>query len=365
MSKDYYDVLGITKSASQDEIKKAYRKLAHQHHPDKKGGDEKKFKEINEAYQILGDEGKRKQYDQFGSTFSGQGGGAGFQGGFDGFSNMEWNFNGDLGDVFEEFFSGFSAQGGPASGWGGGRGHQRSRRGGDIAIGIDVSFQESVFGSKRNVLLEKTSFCKTCHGSRSAEGSALKKCTSCQGTGTVREQRRSFFGVVNTLVECRVCHGKGEIPEKPCVACRGEGTVRAQESIDIEIPPGIRDGEAIKLVGHGESVAGGVAGDLYVKISITPHPVFHREGNDLVMDLLVPVSKTLKGGVEQVELLDGVIEVTIPELSKAGDILRVRGKGVVRSKGRGDLLIRVMPKLPKKLSSHARTLLDDLEKEGL
>lgn len=360
MAKDYYDILGISKTASEDEVKKAYRKLAHQYHPDKKGGDEKKFKEINEAYQVLGDATKRRQYDQFGTGFSGQGG-PGFQGGFGGFgNNVEWDFNGDLGDVFEEFFSGFGG-----GGFGGARSRQRSRRGGDIAIGIDIAFQESVFGSKRNLLLEKTSLCKTCHGSRAAEGSAVKKCTTCQGTGTVREQRKSFFGVVNTLAECRTCSGKGEIPDKPCTTCRGEGTVRAQESIDIEIPPGIRDGEAIKLVGKGEAVAGGVTGDLYVKISITPHPVFRREGNDLVMDLSVPISKTLKGGKEHVELLDGEIEVTIPELSKAGDILRVKGKGVVRDKGRGDLLIHLVPKLPKKLSSKARTLLEDLEKEGL
>src|SRR3989338_8096845 len=354
MSKDYYEILGVGKGASQEEVKKAYRKLAHQHHPDKKGGDEKKFKEINEAYQILGDDEKRRQYDRFGQTFPGGGRQQGFGG-----------FDFDLGDIFEDIFSatGESAFGGEDffGGLGGfSRSRQRgARRGSDISLSLDVSFRESVFGGARSVLLDKTSLCDVCGGSGAEPGSHVKKCDLCQGTGTVRESRRSILGSFTSLAECSKCQGKGEAPEHFCKHCRGQGVLKKQENINIQIPAGIRDGEAIKLTGMGEAPPaggfGGVAGDLYVKINVAPHSVFRREGFDILADLHLPVSRMLLGGEEIIETLDGKVSVKIPELSKAGDILRLRQKGVVKERGgRGDFLIRLFPKLPTKLSNEAR-----------
>src|SRR3989338_7528354 len=316
MSKDYYEILGVGKNASQDEIKRAYRKLAHEHHPDKKGGDEKKFKEINEAYQILGDEQKRQQYDRFGKTFAG-GGQSGFSGfeGFD-FSNFGGGFNADLGDIFEDFL-----------------------------------------GGRRSVVIEKTSKCEICGGNGAEPGTNLKKCATCQGTGTVREMRRSLFGAFTALSECSHCRGRGESPERACKHCRGAGILRKSQGVEIMIPPGIRDGEAIKLTGLGEEVQRGQAGDLYVRIHVLPHHIFRREGYDILMDLHLPLSKMLLGGEEMIETLEGKISVRIPELSKVGDFLRLRGKGVPRGRGRGDLLIRLFPKLPKKLTPRAKEIL--------
>src|SRR3990167_7926964 len=353
MSKDNYEILGVGKNASKEDIKRAYRKLAHQHHPDKKGGDEKKFKEINEAYQILGDDTKRSQYDQFGRTFSSQGG-HGQQGWRGDFSDFAQGFEGMS---FEDLFACF----------GGGGQRKRARRGSDIAINLEVPFAESVFGGKRSVIIEKRSACIECGGSGVEKSSLMKKCGTCQGTGTVRETRRSIFGSFSSLAECSICKGRGEIPEKACHNCKGAGILRKQETIHIDIPAGIRDGEAIKLTGMGEAVQGGISGDLYVKIKVHPHPVFRREGQDLLMELHLPLSKMLLGGDETIETLDGKVEIKIPELSKSGDFLRLRGKGVPSGRGhsRGDLLVRLLPKLPKKLFSQAKKLLADLEKEGL
>ncbi|QQG42315.1 MAG: DnaJ domain-containing protein [Candidatus Giovannonibacteria bacterium] len=369
MAKDYYEILGVKKGASREEIKKAYRKLAHEHHPDKKGGDEKKFKEINEAYQILGNEQKRQQYDRFGQTFSGQGpqwGGSDFEG-----------FDGGFGDIFEDIFSAQGAGGSQAFGWEdflgglggfsarGGQG-RRAKRGSDISLGIDVSFKESVFGGRRSVVIEKSKKCEICKGSGAEPESSLKKCQTCGGTGTVRETRRSLFGSFTALSECTICRGRGEVPEKICRHCRGSGILKKSETIGIDIPAGIRDGEAIKFTGMGEEVAKGQAGDLYVRIRVLPHHAFRREGFDILTDLHLPVSRMLLGGEEIIETLDGKASVRIPELSKAGDFLRLRGKGVVKERGgRGDLLVRLFPKLPKKLSHQAKKLLSDLEREGL
>lgn len=358
MSKDYYEILGVQKNSSQEDIKRAYRKLAHQHHPDKKGGDEKKFKEINEAYQILGDDKKRSQYDQFGQTFSGQGGPG--PGGFD-FSGFSQGFDGaDISDIFEDFLGGFG-------GFGGGRRQSRARRGSDIAINLETSFEESVFGVKRSVVIDRTVLCEHCAGKGAEPDSEIKKCATCQGTGTVRETRRSLFGSFTSLAECTICKGRGEVSEKPCKVCRGAGAGKKRTTVEIDIPAGIRDTEAIKYTGMGEEMPGGSAGDLYVKIRVHPHPIFRREGSDLLMDLNLPLSKMILGSEENIETLDGKIQVKIPELSKSGDFLRLRGKGVAnsRSRSRGDLLIRLYPKLPKKLSSQAKKLLSDLEKEGL
>lgn len=353
MSKDYYEMLGVAKNAPKEEIKKAYRKLAHQHHPDKQGGNEAKFKEINEAYSVLSDDGKRQQYDRFGSSF-GQNGGFKWGGGF---SDFEDSFSGDLGSIFEDIFEGL-----------GGMGARRSRqnRGSDIAFGLDISFSEAIFGGRRSVVIERTSLCSVCRGAGGEPGSAIKKCDVCQGTGTVRTSRKSFFGNFTSLAECSICRGRGEFPEKQCKNCRGAGALKRNETIDIEIPAGIRDGEAIKLPGFGEEIPKGTAGDLYIRIHVLPHPIFRREGYDLIMDLEEPMTKLLSGGEVGIETLDGKIMVKIPELSKEGDLLRIRGKGVPRQRsGRGDLIIQLAQKMPRKLSYQAKKLLSDLEKEGL
>src|SRR3989344_461310 len=290
MSKDYYEILGVRKNASQEEVKRAYRKLAHQHHPDKKSGDEQ----------------KRQQYDQFGKTFSGQGTQSGFEGfdfsGFEGFSG-QGGFGADLGDIFEDILGGF---GGFERG-----GRRKQSRGSDISLGIDVSFKESVFGGRRSVVIEKSKKCEICKGSGAEPESSLKKCQTCGGTGTVRETRRSLFGSFTALSECSHCRGRGEVPEKICRHCRGSGIFKKSETIDINIPAGIRDGEAIKFTGAGEEIANGQAGDLYVRIRVLPHHALRREGFDILMDLYLPLTKMLLGGEEIVETLDGKLSVRI------------------------------------------------------
>lgn len=353
--KNYYDTLGVEKSATSDDIKKAFRKLALKFHPDKTGGDEKKFKEINEAYQILSDERKRKEYDTYGQVFSQNGGGGGGQGfgGFD-FSNFGQGADfdaADLGDIFSEFF--------------GGRRGRQTVRGRDISIDIQVSFGDAIFGTTRNVLLTKVSTCATCQGKGAKPGSKLKKCTTCGGKGRMRETRRSFLGSFTTEQECGVCVGTGEIPEHTCAACNGQGVVKRTEEIKITIPAGMEQGEMIRLTGMGEAAPQGVSGDLYVKVHIEAHKQFVREGSNLIMDLEVKLTDALLGGVYNVATLDGDISVTIPAGVSYGELLRVKGRGVPTPDRRGDLLMRVVIKFPTKLNKKVQTLVQELKKEGL
>ncbi len=365
MSKDYYNILGVNKSASKDEIKKAFYKLAHKYHPDKKEGDEKKFKEVNEAYQVLSDESKRSKYDQFGSGFENMGGG-GFQGGagFEGFdfSNFSGGFQngnadfdfGNLNDIFSDFFAG---------GMGGGR--PQARRGRDISTEIQISFADSVFGTTRKVLLTKTSNCDTCHGSGAKAGTKMETCKNCNGQGKIHEAKRSFLGVISTTKICEKCMGAGEVPKEVCEKCKGAGVMRKEEEITINIPAGIRDGEMIRMTGMGEAVSKGSTGDLYIKINVAPHAVFKREGNDLVMNFNLKLSDALLGAEYPIETLDGKINVKIPEGVSINEILRVKGKGVPSKGKRGDLLIKLHIKLPNKLSRKERELVEQLKKEGI
>jgi molecular chaperone DnaJ len=366
MSKDYYDVLGLNKGASKDDIKKAFYKLAHKYHPDKKGGDEKKFKEVNEAYQVLADEGKRSQYDRFGAGYEnmgqggGFGGGAGGFGGFDfsgaqGFGNGGMEF--DLNDIFSDFFGG---------GMGGQRGRSQARRGRDISTEIQISFSDSIFGINRKILITKTSTCLTCSGSGAKASSKMDTCKNCNGQGKIHEQRRTIFGTIANTKICEVCLGTGEVPKDACDICKGKGVLRREEEISIVIPAGIRDGEMIRMTGHGEAISKGTAGDLYIKINVIPHPVFKREGNDLVMTLNLNLTDALLGTKYTITTLDGEIEVTVPEGVAINEILRVRGKGVPISKNkRGDLLIKLNINLPKKISRKSRELIEELKKEGI
>jgi molecular chaperone DnaJ len=361
MSKDYYNILGVNKGASKDEIKKAFYKLAHKYHPDKKEGNEAKFKEVNEAYQVLSDDSKRSKYDQFGAGYEnmggGYGGGAGFEG-FDfsqGFQNGAGFDFGNLNDIFSDFFTG-----------GMGGGGSQARRGRDISTEIQISFSDSVFGTNRKVLITKTSSCLTCKGSGAQVGTKMETCKHCNGQGKIREAKRTILGTISSTRICDHCLGTGEIPKEPCDKCKGKGVLRREEEISIAVPAGIRDGEMIRMSGMGEAVSRGTSGDLYIKINVTPHPIFKREGNDLAMNLHLKLSDALLGMKYPIETLDGTIEVTIPEGVSMNEILRVRGKGVPMSKGkRGDLLIKLNIKLPNKISRKSRELIEELKKEGI
>lgn len=358
--KDYYQILGIQKSASEDDIKKAFRKLAQKYHPDKKGGDEAKFKEASEAYAVLGDKKRRAEYDTYGRTFAGggpQGGPSGF-GGFD-FSNFQGGAGGqqfefDLGDIFGEFF------GGQQNPFGG------AKRGRDISIDIELTFNEAIFGTERRVLISKIGQCDACKGSGAKKGSSLISCVSCNGRGDIRETRNSFFGTFTTTRPCPKCHGKGQVPETPCETCRGEGVSKRQEEIAITVPPGVSDGEMIRMPAKGEMTAGGGAGDLYVKLHVKNDPAFTRDGNNLITTLKIKLTDALLGGEYRIRTLDGEVQVSVPAGVEHGEMIRIAGSGVPFGRGnRGDLLVRVDIQFPKKLSSAAKKLIDELRKEGL
>lgn len=363
MAKDYYQILGVDKKASKDEIKKAFRKLAHQLHPDKKGGDVEKFKEVNEAYTVLSDDQKRAQYDMYGQTFAGGGGTGGFQGnwqdfgGFDfsGFQNAAGGFAGgeafDLGDIFGEFF-------------GGGR-RSRVKRGRDISIDLELSFEEAVFGVDRTFLLNKVSVCNVCKGS-GAKGSETVECKTCNGKGKIREIKKSIFGSIEVSKVCDTCDGAGKVPKEKCEACSGQGIFKKEEEVKMKIPAGIDDGEMIRLTGHGEAVKGGTPGDLYIKVHVSKHKTFRKEGNDLVMNLNVLLSDALLGAEYDIHTLDGLSKLKIPEGVNTGDILQIKGKGVpTQNKGRGDILVHIKVALPKKLSKSAREAILKLKQEGI
>ncbi len=358
--KDYYQILGVQKSASEDEIKTAFRKLAHKYHPDKKGGDEKKFKEVSEAYAILSDKKKRAEYDTYGKTFAGGGPSGAGAGGFD-FSNFNFgqgfegaNFNGqefDLGDIFGEFFGGNRGGG---------------RRGRDISIDLELPFKEAVFGTERRILIAKTATCNTCEGTGAAKGAKTITCSSCNGKGEIRESRNTFFGTFASTRACPKCRGRGEIPETSCPTCRGEGVAKREEEIRVTVPAGISDGEMIRMPRMGEAIPGGAAGDLYVKLHVRPDKQFAREGNNLLTSLSIKLTDALLGGEYQIHTLEGAEPLTVPSGVNNGEVLRVRGRGVPYGRGsRGDLLVRIDVEFPKKLSRAARDLVEKLRGEGL
>lgn len=377
MSKDYYKILGVEKNASQDEIKKAFRKLAHEHHPDKKGGDAARFKEANEAYSVLGDEKKRAQYDQFGSAGPG-GFGGGFNGGagfnpndfgFD-FSGFQGGFGGngqgfgaqggvefDLGDIFGDLF--------------GGGGRQKTKRGSDIQVDVDLAFEESIFGVEKEIVINKVSACAECAGSGAKRGSKMKTCHACAGKGRITEVRRSIMGSFQTQRTCDTCHGSGKEPEEKCSVCHGAGVTKRNQEIKVKIPPGVEEGEMVRLSGAGEAVSGGQSGDLYIRIHVRRHTAtLRKEGTNLVADIEVKLSDSLLGAVVPLKTLDGDISLKIPEGIRHGETLRVKGKGVPttpRGKDghRGDLLVNVSIAMPKKLSKDAKKAIEELRKEGI
>lgn len=365
MAKDYYNVLGIDRKASKDDIKKAFRRLAHKYHPDKGGTDESKFKEITEAYSVLSDDRKRREYDSYGQAFAGGGpsgrpSGSSSFGGFD-FSQFQQGFGSqnvefDFGDIFGDFFGG--GRGGTSRG---------TPRGRDISIDLEVPFKDAVFGTTRNVLLAKVSTCTLCSGTGAKSGTEIETCKTCNGSGRIHEARDSILGQFSSVRICIVCEGSGKMPKEKCPECKGHGTRRREEEIRINIPAGIDNGEMIRLQGQGEAVKTGIPGDLYVKIHVKPHPVFRREGSNLLMDLPVKLTDALLGITVPIETLEGkTLEVKIPPMKRAEELLRVSGKGIPgESGGRGDLLIRLETALPQKLSGKARKAVEELKGEGL
>ena len=349
MSKDYYDILGVQKGASKDEVKKAFRKKASQYHPDKKTGDEEKYKEVTEAYAVLGDEKKKAEYDTYGQSFGGSGGGNPFGGGGNPFGGgVEFDMN----DIFSQF------------GFGGG-GQQQQQRGRDISIDINLKFEEAVFGVVRKVLLTKNSECDTCQGSGAKSGTKLDNCTTCNGQGKVQEQRQSIMGSFTTVRECNACSGKGKIPEERCGTCAGAGVARKEEEIGIKIPAGIQNGEVIRMTGRGEAIPNGQPGDLYIKIHADAHKTIRREGTTLSSLLPIKLTDALLGTTYSVETLDGSVDIKIPAGVTHGELIRIKEKGVPSERGRGDFMVKVSVETPKKLSRKARKLVEELRGEGI
>ena len=356
MSKrDYYEVLGVSKDASADEIKKAFRKAAVKHHPDKEGGDETKFKEINEAYEVLKDAQKRQRYDQFGHAGVG-GNGGGYSGnpfeGFGGFQGQNVHFDfgdGGLGDIFSQFF-------------GGGAGQQQRgpKRGRDVETTINLTFEEAVFGIERTLELDMDDECSHCHGTTVEPGSSMKTCPTCKGAGQQQRVMNTIFGPVQQAVVCDTCHGAGQIPEKVCTVCKGKGTERRRQSLKVKIPAGIDDGATIRLTGRGEAVGGGSRGDLYVNIRVKAHKKFTREGDIILSDEHVTMVDAALGTEIDVETVDGTIRMKVPAGTQSGTDFKLTDHGVphLRGNGRGAHIVRIVVDTPTKLSKKQRELLE-------
>ena len=376
MSKDYYNTLGVSKSAGDEEIKKAYRKLAHKYHPDKKGGDEAKFKEINEAYQVLSDKQKRGQYDQFGSTFDQAGGGAQGFGGFDfsGFSNsfsggggpggIKFEFGGD-GGGFEDIFSN-------VFGGGGKRATKKKQKGEDISIDIEISLEDASMGIEKDIEMYISSACPKCNGSGAEPGSKIITCKTCNGTGQIKKERRTILGTFAQVGVCDDCYGEGTKPEKNCKQCGGDGRVRANKTIKVKIPAGISNEQTIRLSKQGEvgvrpSQGKSIPGDLYITVYIKQHLSFERRGDDVYYRLNVNFSQVTLGDNIEIPTLNGKIKVKIPSGIQSGKIIKLKNKGIshLQGWGKGDMFIVIQVKTPEKLSQKQKQLLDEMRKEGL
>ncbi|MCI8553512.1 MAG: molecular chaperone DnaJ [Clostridiales bacterium] len=350
--RDYYEVLGLQKGASEDDIKKAYRQMAKKYHPDLNPGDkeaEAHFKEVNEAYEVLSDSQKKGRYDQYGHAGVDPNFGAGGYQGY-GFDNIDI----DLGDIFSSFFGG------------GGRRQNANapRRGADLTASVVLSFEESAQGCKKQVEVRMVDTCPDCSGSGAAKGTTSKTCPRCNGSGQERRQQRTPFGVVQTQTVCSQCRGKGQIIETPCPKCGGSGQIRRPSTIGINIPAGIDDGQVISIRGKGNAgVNGGPAGDLQVQISVRPHPLFERRGNDIWCELPLTFTQVALGAEVSVPTLEGSMNYSIREGTQPGDTLRIKGKGFpfINGRGRGDEILRVTVEVPRDLSSEQKRILSSFE----
>ena len=360
MSKDYYQVLGVSKTATTDEIKKAFRKLAHEHHPDKKGGTDAKFKEINEAYQVLSNPDKRKQYDQFGTAFESAGGAGGFNwsdwqraGGFGGFQgNVDFE---DLGDIFGGL--------GDIFGFGGGNRSRGPRRGADLQVELAVDFAEAVFGVVKNLRLEKEIVCSKCSGGGAEPGSKVVACSTCHGSGQVRQVQRTFLGAMQTTTVCNMCAGTGSASDKLCSRCSGQGKERGVKNLEVKIPAGINSGQLIRISGEGQvGDRGAGAGDLLLYITVRPHKFFNRSGYNLLTEKEISLPLAALGGKVELKTLDGDVSLKIPSGTQSGTVFKIAGRGVphLRSSKRGDLLVKVNIRIPGRLNKKDRELMKAL-----
>ena len=356
--RDYYEVLGLSKGATDDQIKKAYRKLAKENHPDLHPNDkeaEARFKEVNEAYSILSDADKKAKYDQFGFAGVDPNYGAG-AGGFTGDYS-------DLGDIFGDIFGGFGGGFGDIFGGGSRRAQNGPQRGESIRARLSISFEEAAFGCKRDVQIPRVEECPSCRGSGCEAGTTPEVCPACRGTGTVREQRQTPFGVIQSSTVCSRCGGKGKIIHSPCSQCRGTGTVRQQKTLSVSIPAGIDDGQTISLRGQGHAGKnGGPAGDLLITVQVQPHPDFTREGNNIYIAADISFVQAALGAEIEVPTLDGPVSLNIPDGTQTGSVFRLRGKGVpsMRGVGRGDQYVTVNIVTPRNLSGRQKELLKEL-----
>lgn len=358
--RDYYEVLGVGKNASADEVKKAYRRLAVQYHPDKQGGSEEKFKEVNEAYEVLKDTEKRKRYDQFGHAgVGGNGGASGFNNGFNGFGGysgqqgQEMHFDfGDLGlgDIFSSFFGG---QTGPQQ--------RRQQRGRDVEASVEISFEQAVFGTEADLVLSLEDTCTHCKGTTVEPGYSLKTCDVCKGSGQVVNVTRTIFGNIQQASVCPKCHGSGKIPEKVCSVCHGKGTQSKRQTIRLKIPAGIDDGATIRLREHGEAIANGPKGDLYVNIRVKPHKKFTREGDLILSKEHVGMVEATLGVTITVETVDGDVAMKVPAGTQSGSDFKLSGHGIphLRGDSRGAHIVTILVDTPTKLSKKQRELLEE------
>lgn len=348
--RDYYEVLGVSKSASSDELKKAYRKLALKYHPDRNPGDkqaEEKFKEAAEAYAVLSDPEKRAQYDQFGHSL----GGSGFQG-FQGAASAFEGFSDIFGDLFEDFFGGGSF---------GGRRGRRSRRGSDLEYRLDISFEEAAFGKEVQIEVPRLERCNHCGGTGAEPGSKRSTCSECRGTGEIRLSQ-GFFSFRQT---CPRCRGEGERIEKTCRECRGDGRVQRTRKIDLKVPPGVDTGTRLKISGEGEGgEAGGERGNLYVFIQVGPHPIFERDGKNVLCEAKIEMVQAALGTKIEAPTLYGNVQLKIPSGTQPGTILRIRDKGFpdLRGGSRGDELVRISVVVPDRLTDQQRKLLEEYQR---
>jgi len=365
MSKDYYNILGVNKTATKDEIKKAFRKLAHEHHPDKGNGNADKFKEINEAYQVLSKDDKRQQYDQFGSSgpfgFDGAranngagqggfGGGQGFSGGIN-MDDLNEMFGGGFGDIF-----------------GGGRRRSGPQRGRDIESSMNITFDDSYHGADKTIQLRKAVVCEHCKGNGGEPGAKVDICKTCNGSGKVRQVQNSIFGQMSTVGICTDCDGEGKSYSKKCTKCNGQGITDGIEQIKVKIPAGIANGQSLKLAGKGEAGSRGAsAGDLYIRLQVTPSPKFKREGDNLYTSVPISITQATLGDKINVKTVESEVKLKIPAGTKSGKQFIIRSKGMpkLHSRGHGNLYVAVDINIPVKLTKDQKKLLEKLQKEGL
>jgi len=352
VKKDYYKILGVDNNASKEEIKKAYKRLAKEYHPDlnKEEGAAEKFKEINEAASVLGDEQKRAQYDQFGTTAENFG-----QAGFD-FSDFSSFADFDFGDIFDTFFGGSFS----------GRRRNAARAGADLRYDIDIELEDAAFGAKKTVIIPRLETCKKCNGSGAESSSDIEDCQECNGTGIVRRQSRTPFGIFQTTITCRKCGGSGKHIKKPCKECEGSGRVENEKKLTIEIPSGIDNSNQIRLTGEGEAgYKGGPNGDLYVVVHVNSHKIFEREGNDIYLEMPITFSQAALGAEINVPLLKGKTKLKIPAGTQTNTIFRLKDKGIpsLHGYGKGSEMIKVIVQVPKRLNKKQKQLLEQFEKE--